>query len=523
MLAKEANPNAKPEGYAESPNAAAISDRAGLVYYHIDMVAQAIAADPDLSQEYAAASPDDKKRIFGDVYAQLKANKKLDNPTPEAISDAGSRWRHYALYTNEHKLWNECVDCPEFDIDQKRNHDLMAVMDSLMAKDYGVLEEITERFVESGKPIVDYEAEMEQGLEQEDKDNPRTKKYGELFPRPKPAFKIEKDLQPFNIKAGLKMMDMIVAAMQKITVKNPWYIDKDDVAQSGSTNPGTTNPGTTNPGTTNPGTANPGTANPDATNPTGSNPDNTVQGTEKGYLDGLDDNTIRHAAAMSAVSAGVKDIITELKVKDDPTATGIVDAMDYMNNLAINEPIVSYNNLPIPLPDAMRNVLFEFVSGSGKNPDGTPMTPEQQQADNTARLKQNIETLKGQVGKLKPGMPGADNIAKYTAMLDSFAYTFTSGLLTPAEVLKLIGMTSTSTMQAQNESGVIEISPGADLTPEQVATLKTCKTKEEFDKKAKEFGLYKQNVVEEVYGAKFEVVKAAGENVHEGGDGMGNA
>ena len=489
MAAKEANPNAKAEGYAESPNAAAVRDRAGLVYYHIDRVAQEIAADPELREEYESASPTDKKRIFGDVYARLKAEKKLENPTPEAINDAGARWRHYSLCLNEKGLWNDCQNCPDFNIEDKRNQDLMGVLDSLMSRDYEMLERVTETFAAQGKPVVDYEAELEQEME-DDKNNPKKKTYGELFPRPKPAFKIEKDLQPFNIKAGLKMMDMIVAAMQKIVVKNPWYVES-QAAVGGEDYQAPTGDG-------------------DGQGP--------VEDAQKGLFETLDETQIRHAAAMSAVGAGVKDILGKMELGNDTTAPGVISAIDYMNNMAVKEPVVNFGDKKIPLPDAMRHILLNFATGNGKNADGSPMSPEQQQAANLQTAKNEIEALKGQLSQVEPGTPAAEQAQKAIATLDNFAFTFTSALLNPAEVAKLIGMTSTSTMQP-NENGTIEISPGADLTPEQVATLKTCKTQEEFDKKAIEFGLYKQNIVNEVYGVKQEA-QAAMEN---GDGGMGNA
>ena len=46
--------------------------------------------------------------------------------------------------------------------------------------------------------------------------------YGKLYPRATPQYKIEKMLQRFNTKAGLKFLDQIISALQNVMVENPW-------------------------------------------------------------------------------------------------------------------------------------------------------------------------------------------------------------------------------------------------------------------------------------------------------------
>ncbi len=500
LCATQSVKNGEEPNYSVTPETKAVRERAAVLYYHMDMVAQEIAKDPALREEYDKGSADDKKRIFGQVYEGLKQRKALDSPDRENVSDAESRWRNYGLLVNEQQLFAENVSSPDCTKD-KKNMDTMAVLGGLIKKDGAKFSSAIQHLQSQNKAVVDYADTASMGPNQSTEEHENGKQdddlieFKELYPREVPAFKIQKQMQPFNVKAGQKMIDKLLDAFQKAKVKSPYKVagnksagqpvldGKDDEHELEEVVDIT---------------------NPSQVGSSGTDGKKDVVENEGGHLfDVLDETQIRHAAAMSAVGSGVKYIIEKLEVGEDETAKGVVDAMNYMNNLAVNEPIVSYGNMPIPLPDAMRNILLDFAAGKGTNPDGSPMSPEQQQTANLSQAKQSIEILKEQVGKIRPGMPGAENIAKYTAMLDNFAYAYTSGLLTPAEVAKLISMTSTSTMQPK-EDGTIEISPGADLTPEQVATLKTCKTQEEFDKKAIEFGLYKQNIVNEVYGDKQE-------------------
>lgn len=508
--------------------------KAQIAYYHMDVVAQMIAEDPELREEYETASLEDKKKIFGRVYTELKNNKRLENPTEEQIKAAVDRWRPYGLLSHNAKIFKDFQNSPEFEENETNLNTLMA-LGKMVSEEEAMLNSIIEN-AKPGQKTVDYGMEYQNMAESDNmSDKYRDPKFIEMFPRGIPQFKIEKSLQPYNIKAGLKLLDQIMDAFNEVMVKDPWSrmvnketgrlekpiltsgsdgaeLSEDEENANLSTNP----PAHENDGPDNSG-GNNGGGSTGGGNNGGSNTGTTQNTAGEFSLEGLDDNAIRNAAAMSAIGSGVKNIIEQLEVGKDPTAAGIVGAMDYVNNMAVNGPIVNFGSVRIPLPDAMRNVLMEFAAGGAKNPDGSPMAPEQQQAANLNNAKQQIENLKAQLSQVQPGTPEAAEAAKCIAHLDSFAYAFTSGLLTPAEVTKLIGMTSMSTMQAANENGAIEISPGADLSPEQVATLRTCKTQEEFDKKAIEFGLYKQNVVNEVYGVKEDAQAAM-----ESGEGMGN-
>ena len=465
MTAKEADPNSKSEGYAESPNAAAIRNRAGVLYYHIDMVSQAIAADPALMEEYDNGTPEDKKRIFGEVYSQLKADKKLDNPKPEAINDAGARWRHYALLANEQRLWMDCSNTPEC-AENKTNNDFMSVLSGIMSKDNHMLEAVTQSFAEQGKPIVDYD-ELEQ-----QKDPVR---FGDLYPREIPAFKIAKDLQPFNIKAGQKFLDQVINAFADVMVKDPWDDamrnqreeeiegDFDDLFLKGIVTPGDVKKKAA------------ATAGLQGADKTGNDGPTAGDGVipEVPVFDGLDDNQVQNRVAMMAVGMGVNSILDQLDLGQDVDAAQVRNAMNYMTMMGVEgQPKIQMGDQEIILSDAMQRVFInEFATG----------------AKSAQEASASIGAIVSQLDPKSPLVP----------MVQSMSVLM--GTLSPAEIIQMLSMTSEKSEVVQGESVSIEL--GSKLTKEDIDMFRNMKNMDQIRDMIEQSEMYDQATIQRIFEA----------------------
>lgn len=211
---------------------------ADMAYFYMDQVSQMISSDESLRANYASMDTAGRQTMIMACFKSLKARGTLKKPTPQQLKAAQARWRQ--IYR---KSSDEAILCGMRDkgIDITDNESFMykfaASMAEIIRKDDTRLLADRKTLKDIGEPLVDVDRTPDKFVGDDKKDfgdreekprDPNLIEYGKLFPRATPQFKIEKMLQPFNTKVGLKFLDQIVQAFQNVLVANPWA-DKDKV------------------------------------------------------------------------------------------------------------------------------------------------------------------------------------------------------------------------------------------------------------------------------------------------------
>lgn len=202
---------------------------ADLAYFYMDEVSRVISSDESLRANYASMDTTGRQTMVIACLKSLKAKGALDKPTPKQLKLAQTRWR--AIYR---KSADESLLCSMRDggIDITDSSSIMykfaASLGEVIKKDDARYMADRKAIRDMDEPLVDVERTPDRFTSDEMDDTPvlpRTEnlvEYGKIFPRPTPQFKIQKMLQPFNTKAGLKFLDQIIEALQGVMVKNPW-------------------------------------------------------------------------------------------------------------------------------------------------------------------------------------------------------------------------------------------------------------------------------------------------------------
>ena len=339
--------------FADNANTNAVRQNAQMAFYHMDCVSTAIFSDQALRDQYEKSNEAERKQMFEQVYNNLRTNNKINpSPTVDQLRDAEARWGHYYNVGSNNRVAGAFVGQPK----TPQNMEIVQALADTCSKSQAVFDSETKRLGVEGKSQVDYARDLE--AEKENEGDIATIKYGDLFPRGIPKFKIEKSLQPYNIKAGLKMMDMILGALQNIEVINPWG----SPSSNSSTGGGSFQKAAPAGGVKNSSTAAPHVTNPSTAAPAASGvviPDAPV-------FEGLDDNQVQNRVAMISVGMGINSILDQLDLDQDADAPQVRKAMDYMTMMgADGQPKVKMGDQEVILSDAMQRVFInEFTTGA---------------------------------------------------------------------------------------------------------------------------------------------------------------
>lgn len=500
----------------DTAGTSAIYDNARRAYYYMDIVSNNIFTDPKLRETYEKGTEDERKQLFETTFENLKANGLLNTaPSEEQLKDAEARWGHYYNIGSTEKLANEMSG----DVDNPNCQKILSVLAKNASKNEKLLETETARLEAEGKPVVEYAMEKEKQNEEKPK---KLIQFKELYPRGTPQFKISKELQPYNIKAGLKFLDQIMDAFNKVLVEDPWatankVTDKDvenivksvqgngnakntdapktddgtqkndEEAQKGeeTTAPAQETPATPETPQTPETPATPETPQTPQTpeNPETSEPKNaearTAEPKSTGniHFDGLSDDQVRARTAMMAVGMGIESILGKLDLgKENIDADQLITAVNYMNRANVElQPKVDLDGQTICTTDAMQKILLEYATGKPKEECVGRMNGITDQIRSMGN--KNLEYL-------------ADNLNSINTIM---------GLLTPAELVNMLSTTAKMSPAKEGEPMTIEL--GSKLTPEDIAVFRQTKDINNVKDLIVQSGMYNQATIDEIFKA----------------------
>lgn len=348
------------------------------------------------------------------------------------------------------------------------------------SKNEKLLENETARLEAEGKSVVDYARENEQEKESAPE---KLIQFKELYPRGTPQFKISKELQPFNIKAGLKFLDQIIEAFNKVMVVDPWAkstavsnydvenIVKDTLGNENSNDDGTqkTDDEAQNgaDGTT-----------PDAPQPPEpSEPKNAETAQGNPMFDGLSDDQVRARTAMMAVGMGIESILGKLDLgKENIDAEQLMIAVNYMNRADVeHQPKVDLDGQTICTTDAMQKILLEYATGREKE-------------ECVGRINAITDQIRG---------TGNENLKYLAENLNSI--NIVMGLLTPVELVNMLSTTAEMSPAKEGEPMTIEL--GSKLTPEDIEVFRKTKDPRQIQDLVEQSGMYDQATIDRIFEA----------------------
>lgn len=450
----------------DTAGTSAICDNAKKAYYYMDIVSNNIFSNPALRDIYENGTEDEKRNLFENTFEQLKANGLLNSaPSEEQLKDAEARWGHYYNIGSTEKLANEMSG----DANNPNCQKILSALVKNASKNEKLLETETARLEAEGKPVVDYARENEQEKEEVPE---KLIQFKELYPRGTPQFKISKELQPFNIKAGLKFLDQIMEAFNKVMVADPWTkpnaVTNHDVENIVKNTLGDENSNDAGAQKTDnePQKGAEGTT-PDAPQPPEpSEPKNAETSQGNSMFDGLSDDQVRARTAMMAVGMGIESILGKLDLgKENIDAEQVISAVNYMNSADVeNQPKVDLDGQTICTSDAMQKILLEYATGSKSK-------------------EECVARMNEVTGK-------ADNLSAISVVM---------GLLTPAELVNMLSTTAEMSPAKEGEPMTIEL--GSKLTPEDIEVFRKTKDPRQIQDLIEQSGMYDQATIDRIFEA----------------------
>lgn len=214
-----------------------VAEDADMAYFYMDQVSEMISKDEGLRANYASMDNAGRQTMIMACFKALKAKGAFKNPTPKKLKAAQARWRQiYRKSSDEAVLISMREKGMDITDSESFMHKFAASMAEVIKKDDTRLLADRKTLRDLEEPMVDVERtpdrftsdngmEDEEPIRKERDDN--LIEFGKLYPREIPPFKIEKMLQPFNVKAGLKFLDAIIEAFDNVLVKTPWSSDPD--------------------------------------------------------------------------------------------------------------------------------------------------------------------------------------------------------------------------------------------------------------------------------------------------------
>ncbi len=211
---------------------------ADLAYFYMDQVSQLISRDESLRENYANMDTAGRQTMIMACLKSLKVKGALDNPTPKQLKVAQARWRPvYRKSADEGVLLgmrDQGIDITDRESFMYKFAASMSEVirkdDTRLLADRRVLRDLEEPMVDFDKNPDKFSGDDEMDfVEREEK--PRDEnliEFGKLYPREVPPYKIQKKLQPFNTKAALKFIDVLLDAFQNAQVASP-YANKGNV------------------------------------------------------------------------------------------------------------------------------------------------------------------------------------------------------------------------------------------------------------------------------------------------------
>ncbi len=209
-----------------------VADSADMAYYYMDKVSEYISNDENLKASYLSMDKSGRQTMIMSILKKLKKSGTLTKPSQNEVKKAQLRWRAYYRRSSDEAIL----------LNMRDNGVNITKSGSFLNKFAGAIAENLnsdrsrhlydkKTLNNIGEDSVDINIDNSYGMTL---DSPKISKeatkeekenlieFGKLYPRSTPAFKVAKELQPFNIKAGLKFLDQIIESFNNVLVKNPW-------------------------------------------------------------------------------------------------------------------------------------------------------------------------------------------------------------------------------------------------------------------------------------------------------------
>lgn len=209
-----------------------VADKADMAYYYMDKVSEYISNDESLKASYLSMDKSGRQTMIMSILKKLKKSGTLTEPSQNDVKKAQLRWRaYYRCSSDEATL----LGMKDSGVDITKEGSFLSKFAGAIAEningdrdsylsDQKLLDKLDEDKVDTnidaGYGRVSNEPQISADATKEEREN--LIEFGKLYPRSTPAFKVAKELQPFNIKAGLKFLDQIIEAFNNVLVKNPW-------------------------------------------------------------------------------------------------------------------------------------------------------------------------------------------------------------------------------------------------------------------------------------------------------------
>ncbi len=425
--------------YTASATTKATYENANLAYFYMDMVANTISADPELLEQFENGSDVEREQISQNILTQLRADKKLENPTQEAISDAQTRWGTYANYASDAQLFRDFAASESTSESNPTHVSIAKTLGKIIQLDRDVFTKGQTELSKSGKSSVDYEDENIAENENSGQLKVKEAQFKEYFPRSTPAFKIGKKLQPFNIKAGLKFLDQIMEAFNDVMVKDPW---------------GTL----VNVG---------GGAAPSGESAEQEEQHQTSRTEQATVVNNFGANARRDTIATIAIVAGIKDICTA-KHTNPENASALSQTLDIINTPASNgSKGYTYGKFEgLSLPDVLRHMLFDYATGRPQ-----------------AEIEKSMEELTASNVEFQAG--------------DFYGFNAIKAVMTLVKPNEIVGLISSLSKSSTNENGITELDFGSEITMDQLKQLEGIEDIKQLEQKVREMKLVNPQITKE--------------------------
>lgn len=209
-----------------------VADRADVAYLYMDKVSQYISSDESVKENYLSMDKSGRQTMIMSILKNLKKSGALTKPTKNDLQKAQLRWRAYYRRSSDEAI---LLGMRDGGVDITKEGSFLSKFAGAIAEnlngdrdrylsDQKLLDKLDEEKVDVNTDTGHRMGEIESRAPAEEKRNDKENliEFGKLYPRETPAFKVAKELQPFNIKAGLKFLDQIIEAFNNVLVKNPW-------------------------------------------------------------------------------------------------------------------------------------------------------------------------------------------------------------------------------------------------------------------------------------------------------------
>lgn len=182
-----------------------VTDNAENVCVMIDSVAREISNDGKLREGYISGTEPLRKIVIDAELNKLDRENRLVSNDKEKRVESLNRWLPYYSYNADSAVLKALTS-----IDEKNEFlsTVVASMTEVVEKD--------EKWLENSR---EQSYEVDENAKHTSKEEEKLIEFGKVYPRATPQSKIAKELQPYNIKVGIKFLNAIIDAFNDVLVR----------------------------------------------------------------------------------------------------------------------------------------------------------------------------------------------------------------------------------------------------------------------------------------------------------------